>query len=105
VRIALDDFGTGYSSLGLLPRLPVDVIKMDRTFVKGLPADPASATLADSIVRLASTLGLVTVAEGVETSAQMSMLREMNCDQTQGYLHSAPLPAGEIEKLLCGYRH
>jgi diguanylate cyclase (GGDEF)-like protein len=105
VRIALDDFGTGYSSLGLLPRLPVDVIKMDRTFVKGLPADPASATLADSIVRLASTLGLVTVAEGVETSAQMSMLREMNCDQTQGYLHSAPLPAREIEKLLSASRH
>jgi len=100
VRIALDDFGTGYSSLGLLPRLPVDLIKIDRSFVSGLPADPASATLVSSIIRLASAFGLLTVAEGVETQAQMSALREMSCDQTQGFLHCAPVPIQQIEQLL-----
>ena len=100
LRIALDDFGTGYSSLGLLSKLPVDLVKIDRSFITGLPEDRASVTLVSSVIGLASAFGLRTVAEGVETEAQLSMLRKMGCDQSQGYLHSRPLPAEQLEKLL-----
>ncbi len=74
IRVALDDFGTGYSSLGLLSKLPVDVLKIDRSFVQGLPEDVASVTLVASIVELASAFDLVTVAEGVETVEQLAAL-------------------------------
>jgi EAL domain-containing protein (putative c-di-GMP-specific phosphodiesterase class I) len=100
VRIALDDFGTGYSSLGLLSSLPVDLLKIDRSFVKGLPNEAASETLVGSIIRLAGSFGLITVAEGVESAAQLDSLRALNCDQSQGYLHCAPVPGTHIEKLL-----
>ena len=79
MRIALDDFGTGYSSLGLLSKLPVDLVKIDRSFVKGLPAESLSITLVQSIVGLASALGLTTVAEGVETHEQLQTLHRLNC--------------------------
>lgn len=100
IRVALDDFGTGYSSLGLLSKLPVDVLKIDRSFVTGLPEDPASVTLVASIVELASAFDLVTVAEGVETEQQLAALRGLRCSHSQGFLHSAPLPARELERLL-----
>jgi diguanylate cyclase (GGDEF)-like protein len=100
IRIALDDFGTGYSSLGLLSKLPVDVLKIDRSFVAGLPDDPASVTLVASIVELASAFDLVTVAEGVETAAQLAALRGLRCRQSQGFFHSVPVPATELEKML-----
>ncbi len=99
-RIALDDFGTGYSALGLLSKLPVDLLKIDRSFVCGLPEDSASATLVESIIRLACGFGLMTVAEGVETAGQLRMLRRMKCDYWQGYLCSAPLRIDDIERLI-----
>jgi diguanylate cyclase (GGDEF)-like protein len=100
MRVAIDDFGTGYSSLGLLSQLPADLLKIDRTFINGLPADPASVTLVSSIVGLASAFDLIAVAEGVETSAQLELLRKLRCDQSQGFLHSRPVPAAELEVLL-----
>ncbi|HVS76331.1 MAG TPA: GGDEF domain-containing protein, partial [Steroidobacteraceae bacterium] len=100
LRIALDDFGTGYSSLGLLSKLPVDLVKIDRSFITGLPEDQASVTLVSSVIGLASAFGLKVVAEGVETEGQLRLLRRMGCDQSQGYLHSRPLPAEQLEALL-----
>ncbi|MFZ1867558.1 MAG: GGDEF domain-containing protein, partial [Steroidobacteraceae bacterium] len=100
LRIALDDFGTGYSSLGLLSKLPVDLVKIDRSFITGLPEDKASVTLVSSVIGLASAFGLKVVAEGVETPAQLEMLRTLRCDHSQGYLHSRPVPAARLETLL-----
>lgn len=100
VRIALDDFGTAYSSLGLLSKLPVDLVKIDRSFVHGMPGDPASVLLVESITRLAHGFGLITVAEGVETPEQLQALRNMGCDVAQGYLHSPPVPLQKVEILL-----
>jgi EAL domain-containing protein (putative c-di-GMP-specific phosphodiesterase class I) len=100
IRIALDDFGTGYSSLGLLSKLPVDLLKIDRSFISGLPRDHASMTLTRTIISLASAFGLLTVAEGVETSEQFELLRMLNCDQSQGYFHCAPIPVHRMDELL-----
>jgi diguanylate cyclase (GGDEF)-like protein/PAS domain S-box-containing protein len=100
MRVAIDDFGTGYSSLGLLSQLPADLLKIDRTFINGLPGDSASVTLVSSIIGLASAFDLIAVAEGVETPAQLELLRRLRCDQSQGFLHSRPVPALEMEQLL-----
>jgi EAL domain-containing protein (putative c-di-GMP-specific phosphodiesterase class I) len=100
IRIALDDFGTGYSSLGLLSKLPVDLLKIDRSFVKGLPGDHISMTLTRTIIGLASAFGLLTVAEGVETAEQLEVLRTMKCDQSQGYFHCPPVSVRKIDALL-----
>jgi EAL domain-containing protein (putative c-di-GMP-specific phosphodiesterase class I) len=100
LRVALDDFGTGYSSLGLLSKLPVDLVKIDRSFITGLPDDKASVTLVSSVIGLASAFGLKVVAEGVETPAQLEMLRQLKCDHSQGYLHSRPVPLEQLETLL-----
>ena len=100
IRIALDDFGTGYSSLGLLSKLPVDLLKIDRSFISGLPGDHTSTTLTRTIIALASAFGLLTVAEGVETAEQFELLRMLNCDQSQGYFHCPPVSAQKIDRLL-----
>jgi diguanylate cyclase (GGDEF)-like protein len=100
IRIALDDFGTGYSSLGLLSRLPVDMLKIDHSFVKGLPDDCTSMTLTRTIIGLAAAFGLQTIAEGVETAEQLKLLRLLNCDTSQGYLHCPPVQLLEIDRLL-----
>jgi diguanylate cyclase (GGDEF)-like protein len=100
IRVALDDFGTGYSSLGLLSKLPVDLLKIDRSFVHGLPGDHTSVTLTRTIIGLASAFGLLTVAEGVETAEQCKLLRLLNCDQAQGYFHCPPVPVQMIEQIL-----
>ncbi|HEY3786635.1 MAG TPA: EAL domain-containing protein [Steroidobacteraceae bacterium] len=100
MRVAIDDFGTGYSSLGLLSKLPVDVLKIDRTFISGLPTDAASVTLVSSIIGLAAAFDLIAVAEGVETPQQLELLRELKCHHSQGYLHSSPVPAEQFEGLL-----
>jgi EAL domain-containing protein (putative c-di-GMP-specific phosphodiesterase class I) len=100
MRIAIDDFGTGYSSLGLLSKLPVDILKVDRSFISGLPSDRASATLVSSIIGLASAFNLTVVAEGVETLGQLEQLRRLKCNFSQGYLHSRPVPAIELERML-----
>jgi EAL domain-containing protein (putative c-di-GMP-specific phosphodiesterase class I) len=100
MRVAIDDFGTGYSSLGLLSKLPVDLLKIDRTFISGLPEDPASGTLVSSIIGLASAFNLIAVAEGVETTQQLELLRKLRCNHSQGFLHSRPVPAEQLEQML-----
>lgn len=96
----MDDFGTGYSSLGLLSQLPVDLLKIDRSFIKGLPDDPASRVLAESIIRIASAFKLITVAEGVETEEQLEAVRKLGCRLSQGYLHHAPMSRHDLEEVL-----
>ena len=100
LRIAIDDFGTGYSSLALLSKLPVDLLKIDRSFISGLPADRGSLTLVSSIIGLAAAFDLIAVAEGVETREQLALLRRFGCHLSQGYLHSKPIPLERIEQLL-----
>jgi diguanylate cyclase (GGDEF)-like protein/PAS domain S-box-containing protein len=91
VRLAIDDFGTGYSSLSYLRRFPVDILKIDRSFVSALGGDPEDAALAHAIVKLGRTLHLRVVAEGVETAAQLAELRAIDCEYGQGYLFGRPL--------------
>ena len=100
VRLAIDDFGTGYSSLSYLHRFPVDILKIDRSFVERLSHASDNAELARTIVRLGQSLQLVTVAEGVEDSAQFLALRRMGCDVGQGYYFGRPMESEEISRLL-----
>ena len=100
VRIYLDDFGTGYSSLGSLHQWPLDAIKIDRTFVMRMHTEPTHLQLVRTVRALASNIGVVAVAEGVETEAQLATLREIGCEFAQGYLFSKPAPSEEMEKLL-----
>jgi len=98
--IAIDDFGVGYSSLSYLARLPVDALKIDRSFVVSITDDSAQATVVRSIVSLAQSLRVKVIAEGVETEEQARMLALLGCDQLQGYLFNRPLPASEVASLL-----
>jgi EAL domain-containing protein (putative c-di-GMP-specific phosphodiesterase class I) len=100
VQLAIDDFGTGYSSLSYLHRFPVDMLKIDRSFVERLSHASDNAELARTIVRLGQSLQLVTVAEGVEDSAQFLALRRMGCDVGQGYYFGKPMESEEISRLL-----
>ena len=92
VRIAIDDFGTGYSSLSYLRRLPADIVKIDRSFVRDLGNGGQSTTLVASIIELARSLNLEVVAEGVETPVQQAVLQTLACSHAQGYLFGRPLP-------------
>jgi diguanylate cyclase (GGDEF)-like protein len=96
IGIAIDDFGTGYSSLRLLARLPVDTLKVDRSFIQSIADTPNVATLVSTIVSLAHAFKMHTVAEGVETGEQLEILRAMKCEQAQGYLFGRPTPASEV---------
>ncbi len=100
VRLDIDDFGTGYSSLSRLQRFPVDALKVDRSFISRIDTDPATHEIVRVIVGLAHGLRLNVVAEGVETQAQVDLLRSMGCELAQGYLYSKPVPADAIEILL-----
>jgi diguanylate cyclase (GGDEF)-like protein len=100
VRIAVDDFGTGYSSLGYLRRFPIDELKIDRAFVSVITAGPEDAALTRAIIRLAQTMRLTAVAEGVETAEQLRLLREFGCDRGQGWFLGMPQPAEDLERLL-----
>jgi diguanylate cyclase (GGDEF)-like protein/PAS domain S-box-containing protein len=100
VRLAIDDFGTGYSSLSYLRRFPVDTLKIDRSFVERLGEESDDATLARTIVQLGQSLGMSTVAEGIEHYRQFLALRRMGCERAQGYYFSRPLPADEAGRLL-----
>ena len=102
IGIAIDDFGTGYSSLSYLKRLPVDTLKIDRSFVDGLGQDPQDSAIVRSVVSLAKTLSLTVTGEGVETTVQESELRALGCDRGQGYLFARPQAADDLETYLSG---
>ena len=100
LHLAIDDFGTGYSSLSYLKSFPIEVLKIDKSFVRDITTDPDDATIAAAIIGLAHNLRLGVVAEGVETAAQLDFLRAQGCDTVQGYLYSRPVPADDFAVLL-----
>jgi diguanylate cyclase (GGDEF)-like protein/PAS domain S-box-containing protein len=102
IGVALDDFGTGYSSLSYLGRLPIDKLKIDKSFVFNLPDDKEANAIVGTVLTLAQTLGKTVVAEGVETKAQADLLTRLGCDIGQGYLFGKPMPAAEMRDLLGG---
>jgi Amt family ammonium transporter len=102
IKISVDDFGTGYSSLNYLKRLPLDVLKIDRSFVEESTSSQEDSQICFTIIKLAESLHLKTVAEGVESEAQFRMLLEKDCHMFQGYYFSKPVSAGEIAVLLSG---
>jgi EAL domain-containing protein (putative c-di-GMP-specific phosphodiesterase class I) len=97
VLLAVDDFGTGYSSLSYLRRFPIDVLKIDQSFVRGLGESSEELELTRAIVAFGATLGLKTVAEGIEQDHEALLLREAGCDLGQGFLFAKPLPAEEMD--------
>jgi len=105
VTLAIDDFGTGYSSLAYLRRFPVDTLKIDRSFVERLGGQTDDAALASTIVQLGQSLGMSTVAEGIEEYGQLAALRDMGCTLAQGFYFSRPVPAGEAGRLLMEGAH
>lgn len=96
LKIAIDDFGTGFSSLGYLKRLPIDKIKIDKSFIDDVISDTRDAAIVQSIIGMAHNLGLAVIAEGVETPAQQAFLHQHGCDLIQGYLHARPMPFDEF---------
>ena len=100
VSLAIDDFGTGYSSLSYLKRLPIDTIKIDRAFIKDLPANEEDVAITKAIIALSNSLHLNVIAEGVETDEQKDFLLEHECHNIQGYLYGKPMPAEEMEDYL-----
>lgn len=99
-QVSIDDFGTGYSSLSRLSRLPVDTLKIDRSFTSGIVGDDSSQAVVSTIISLARAFKLNTVAEGVETPEQLRLLRTLGCGHSQGYLHSRPVPVAQFTELL-----
>lgn len=102
VKVSIDDFGTGYSSLSYLKQFPIDRLKIDRMFIHALTENSNDAAIAKAIIAMAHNLGLKVVAEGVEETIQLEILRSLKCDEVQGYLFSIPLPVEEATKLLAG---
>ncbi|RZI42901.1 GGDEF domain-containing response regulator [Herbaspirillum sp. HC18] len=100
ITIAIDDFGTGYSSLSMLKTLPIDILKIDQSFVRDLGKNPSDTAIVAAIVNMARALALRVVAEGVETQEQLSVLDGLGCDEHQGYFYSKPLPAGDLMQTL-----
>jgi len=100
IQISMDDFGTGYSSLGYLQSFPFDKIKIDRSFVSNLKRGAGALAILKAITTLAESLGVVTIAEGVETREELEKVRGQGCAQAQGYLFSPPRPADEVARML-----
>jgi EAL domain-containing protein (putative c-di-GMP-specific phosphodiesterase class I) len=100
VRLAVDDFGTGYSSLMYLKRFPINALKIDRAFISDATTNPEDAAIAAAIINLGHSLGLRVVAEGVEQEAQREFLRASGCDEMQGFLFSAAVPAADAQRML-----
>jgi len=100
MRFAIDDFGTGYSSLTYLKRFPINILKIDQAFVRDITINLDDAAIVRAIITMAHSLGMKTVAEGVETREQLDFLRTQGCDFAQGHFFSPPLPGEEIERLL-----
>ena len=105
VSIAIDDFGTGHSSFSVLHKLPIDAIKVDRSFVSRIDKDASGLSTVRAIINLAHQLGMKTVAEGVETEAQFTLLNDMNCDFYQGYLLSRPLTVDGVHQAFAELAH
>jgi len=105
VQLAIDDFGTGFSSLSYLHRFPVDVVKVDRTFVTAIRADGEGSPVASAVVHMARALDLLTTAEGVEEPQQLAGLRALGCDLAQGYLFAKPVPSEDLERMLHNRPH
>jgi len=102
VQTTLDDFGTGYSSLSYLSKFPFQTLKIDRSFIADLDQSPASVAIVQAVIDLAAKLGMRTIAEGVETAAQLAQLRRTRCDAVQGYWLSRPIPASMVTTMLAG---
>ena len=100
IRLAIDDFGTGYSSLSYLTRFPIDVLKIDKSFIDNIPYEKESSTIVVAIIEMSKALGFQVLAEGVEQQEQLDFLAEKGCNIYQGYIKSKPIPAKEFEKLL-----
>lgn len=100
IGLALDDFGTGFASLSMLKRLPLTVMKLDRSLVRDLPTSREDAAIVRAVIETGRAMGLTTVAEGIETEAQRAYLSGIGCDEGQGYLFSQPLPAGQLRPKL-----
>ena len=105
LTISIDDFGTGYSSLAYLTKLPIDELKIDKSFIDDIPYKPDVCTIVKAIIALSKNLGFKTVAEGVETKEQNDYLKDNGCDIIQGYFYSKPLPVDKMEKYLISFKH
>ena len=100
LTLAIDDFGTGYSSLARLKHLPVDILKIDRSFIHDVDRDEDSGRMVEAMIQLAHGLGMTPLAEGIETAEELAFLREAGCTLGQGFHFARPVPAGEIPRLL-----
>jgi EAL domain-containing protein (putative c-di-GMP-specific phosphodiesterase class I) len=102
INISIDDFGTGYSSLNHLKRFPISTIKIDRSFIRDMTSDSDDKAIIKAIIDMAHNMGLKVIAEGVETNEQLAFLRNLRCDEMQGFLFSPPVPVEEAENILRG---
>jgi EAL domain-containing protein (putative c-di-GMP-specific phosphodiesterase class I) len=100
VHISIDDFGTGYSSLNYLKKLPIERLKIDRSFIQDIVQDSDDRAIIGAVTSMAHKMGIKTVAEGVETEEQLAFLRDSDCDEAQGFLFSRPLPAAEFNEMI-----